>query len=117
MVDVEVEVPAILVVLADQAGFVGFIDGALEGFTLADIFAAEVDVAGVRAHREGGDQAALDEGVGVVAQDFAILAGAGLRFVGIDDEVGGARVFLWHERPFEAGREAGAAAAAAGRRL
>src|SRR5262245_47777898 len=49
--------------------------------------------------------------VRIVAQDVAVLAGAGLGLVGIDDEVGWPAVgLLGHERPFEAGREAGAAA-------
>ena len=41
----------------------------------------------MRAHREAGDQAALDQLVRIVADDVAILAGAGLAFVGIDDQV------------------------------
>src|SRR6516162_10701088 len=44
-----------------------------------------------------------------MAHDLAVLAGAGLRLVGIDDEVGGAGIALGHERPLEAGREPGAA--------
>ena len=45
--------------------------------------------------------------------DLAVLAGAGLRLVGVDDEVVRPPVrLLRHEGPFEAGREAGAAAAA-----
>ena len=51
------------------------------------IFAAHVDVGGVRAHRERGEQRALDQRMRVVAQDLAVLAGAGLRFVGVDDEI------------------------------
>src|SRR4029077_1893557 len=42
----------------------------------------------------------------------AVLAGAGLALVGVDDEIGRALALLRHERPFEAGREAGAAAPA-----
>src|SRR5262249_51558280 len=71
------------------------------------------DVAGMRPHGEAGDQAALDQEMRVVAHDLPVLAGAGLRLVGIDHEVGRAPVrLLGHERPFEAGREAGAAAPA-----
>ena len=45
--------------------------------------------------------------------DLAVLAGAGLRLVGIDDEIVRAVAdLLRHERPFEAGREARPAAAA-----
>ena len=116
VVDDEVEVPAVDVVLADQLGRVGLVDGRLQALALADELAAHVDVAGVRAHGEGGEQRALDQQVRIVPHDLAVLAGAGLALVGIDDEVGGPRIALGHERPLEAGREAGAAAARAGPR-
>ena len=46
----------------------------------------------------------------IVTHDLAVLAGAGLRFVGIDHKVVGPLAhLLGHERPLEAGREAGAA--------
>ena len=55
----------------------------------------------------------------IVAHDLPVLAGAGLGFVGIDDEIVRPRRIggLRHERPFQAGREAGAAAAAQARGL
>ena len=77
-----------------------------------------IDVAGVRAHGEAGDQAALDQQMRIVPHDLAVLAGAGLGLVGIDDEIARPAVrFLRHERPFQAGRKAGAAAAALAGRL
>src|SRR3546814_7991571 len=70
-------------------------------------------VAGGGAHRETGDEAALQQAVRVVAQDLAVLAGARLRLVGVDHQVGRAvAAVLRHEGPLEAGREAGAAAPA-----
>ena len=118
VMDVDVEIVAVDVVLADQPGLIGLVDGALQRLALADELAAHIDVGGDRAHGEAGDQAALDQRVRIVAQDVAVLAGAGLGFVGIDDEVGRPAVaLLGHERPFQAGREAGAAAAAQARRL
>ena len=49
----------------------------------------------------------------IVAHDVAVLAGAGLGLVGVDDEIVRTLLhFLRHEGPFQAGREAGAAAAA-----
>ncbi len=118
VVDVEVEVPAVDVVLADQLGLVGLVDRRLQPLALADELAAHIDVAGVRAHREAGDQAALDQQMRIVPHDLAVLAGAGLGLVGIDDEIVRPAVrLLRHERPFQAGREAGAAAAAQARRL
>ena len=119
VMDVDVERPAVDVVLADQPGLVGLVDRRLQALALEDVFAAHVDVGGVGAHREAGDQAALDQRVRIVAQDLAVLAGAGLGFVGVDDEI--MRPLgvddLGHERPFQAGREARAAAAAQARGL
>ena len=118
VVDVEVEVPAVDIVLADQLRLVGLIDRRLEMLALADEFAADIDVAGVRAHRAAGDQAAFDQKMRIVPHDLAVLAGAGLGLVGIDHKIVRPSVrLLRHERPFQAGREAGAAAAAQSRRL
>ncbi len=105
----DVEVPAVEVILADEFGGIGLVDCALECLALADEFAAHVDVAGVRPHGVGGEQATLDEQMRIVPHDLAILAGAGLGLVGIDDEVARARVCLGHERPLEAGRKTSAA--------
>ena len=87
MVDVEVEVPAVHIVLADQLGLVGLVDRRLQALALADEFAADIDVAGMRAHGAAGDQAALDQEMRIVPHDLAVLAGAGLGFVGVDHEI------------------------------
>src|SRR6202011_3770950 len=86
---------------------------------LPDEFAAHVNIAGMRAHREAREQAALDQQMWIVPHDLAILAGAGFGLVGIDHEIARAAVggFLRHERPFQAGWRAGAAAAAKPRGL
>ena len=78
MVDEEVEVPAVDVVLADQLGRVGLVDRRLQALALADELAAHVGVAGVRPHRERGQQRALDQQMRIVPHDLAVLAGAGL---------------------------------------
>src|SRR3990167_1728156 len=105
-------------VLADQSRRIGFIDRLLQGDALVDIFAAKIDVAGLRLHREGGDEAAFDQKMRIVTHDVAILAGAGLGFVGVDDEIMRPVFDLFrHEGPFESGRESGAAAAAQARIL
>ena len=86
--------------------------GLLEHFTLANVFATQVNVALVRAHCVRRDQAALDQQMRIVAHDIPVLAGAGLGFVSVDDEI--VRTLLHHlrhEGPFQPGREAGAAAA------
>ena len=83
----EVEIAAVDVVLADQLGVVGLIDRGLQPLALADEFAANIDVAGVRRHGAAGDQAPLDQQMRIVPHDLAVLAGAGLGLVGVDDEI------------------------------
>jgi hypothetical protein len=79
--------------------------------------AVDVVVAGGGVHRVAGDDHALDHRVRVVAQQIAVLAGAGLAFVGIAHDVLRAGELARHERPLEPGGEAGAAAAAQARFL
>src|SRR5207342_3375622 len=101
-------------VLADQPRLVRLVDRGLKPFALAYEFAAHIDVTGARAHRETGDQATLDEKVRIVPHDLAILAGAGLGLVRIDDQIARAAVLalLRHERPLQPGRKSRAAAPA-----
>src|SRR6185312_4677293 len=104
---IKIERPAVNVILADQLGRIGLVDRRLQVLALADELAAHIDVAGMRAHREAGDEAAFDQKMRIVPHDLAVLAGAGFGFVGIDDEVARPAVFafLRHEGPFQAGRE------------
>src|SRR5690606_12929938 len=68
---------------------------------------ANIDVSGVCTHRETCDHAAFDQRMRIVAQNFAVLTGAWFGFVSIDDEVmRTAIVFLRHEGPLQASREA-----------
>src|SRR5262249_4892034 len=85
VVDDDLEVPAVDVVLADELGVVGLLDGGLEALALADELAADIDVGDVCIHGAAGEEAALDEMVRIVPQDVAVLAGAGLGFVGVDE--------------------------------
>ena len=118
VMQIEIEIPAVHVALADQLGVVGLVDRRLQCFALADEFAADIDVAGIGAHAEAGDQATLDQEMRIVPHDLAVLAGAGLGFVGVDHEIMRPPVgFLGHERPFQSGRKSGAATAAQARRL
>ena len=114
MMDIEIERPAVNIVLADEPRVVGFRDCGLEMFALQDEFAAHIDIGRVRAHGERSEQRALDQRVRVVAHDLPVLAGPRLGFVGVDDEV--MRAFgvdgLGHERPFEPGRKARASTSA-----
>ena len=118
VMQIEVEVPAIDIVLADELRVIGLVDRRLQHLALADELAADIDVGFVRAHGEAREQRALDQEMRIVAHDVPVLAGAGLRFVGIDDEIVRAAVrLLRHERPFQTRREACAAAAAQARSL
>ena len=49
VMDVDVEIPAVDVVLADQLRLIGLVDRGLQALALADEFAADIDVAGMRA--------------------------------------------------------------------
>src|SRR5229473_1385717 len=99
-------------VLADETGGIGLVDRRPEGLRLVVELAADIDVADMHAHADAGEETAFDELVRIMADDVAVLAGAGLGLVGVDDEIGRPRALLRHEGPFDAGREAGAAAAA-----
>ncbi len=102
----------------EEPGRIGLVDGILEDHRFVVVLAAHVDVGGVRADREARDQAALDQLVRIVAEDFAILAGARLALVGVDHEVARQRpVALRHERPLHPRRKSRATTAAQARLL
>ena len=62
MVNDDVEVVAVDVGLADAGvSLIGLVDGRLQPLALADEFAADVDVTGVNAHGEAGNEAALHQ--------------------------------------------------------
>jgi hypothetical protein len=87
-VEVHIElVPGPTGVLADVPGLVGLVDGLLHVRGLLEELAADVDVGGGGVHGPAGDEAAFDELVGVASEDLAVLAGARLSFVGVDDEL------------------------------
>ena len=108
----DVEIEAVHVVLADELCVIGLLHRGFEPLALADEFAANINVAMVRAHAGAGDQTAFDEEMRIVAHHLAVLAGAGLGFVGIDDQIARPVGRFGHERPFQPGRKSGAAAAA-----
>ncbi len=113
VVDIEIEIPAMDIVLADQLGVIRLLDGGFHPAQLELVFTADIDVASVRLHGERRDQAALDQGLGIIAHDLPVLTGARFGFVCVHDQIVRASPhFLGHERPFQTGREARAAAAA-----
>jgi len=97
--------------LAEVALGTGLLDRGVEDVGLQDVLAADVDERLVGPHRVGGDDHPLDERVGVLLHELAVLEGPRLGLVGVADEVlvHGA---LRDERHLLAHREAGAAAAA-----
>src|SRR6516165_987054 len=99
-------------VFADEAGFVGLVDRRLQTLPLVEELAPDINVTGVNPHSDRGEQTALDQLLRVIAKDVAVLAGPRLTFIGIDAEIGRMVALFRHERPFQPGREAGAAAAA-----
>ena len=105
-------------VLAEQARGVGFLQRRLEArHRLAEELAADVVVADRGVHGVAADRQALDQRVRVVAQDVAVVAGAGLALVGVAHQVLLHRRVARHEAPLDAGRKARAAAAAQARGL
>ena len=75
--------------------------------------AADVDRAERRLDRVRGDDAALDQRVRVRHHQRDVLAGTRFALVRVDHQVAAAWCSPWRqERPLQAGREAGAAAAA-----
>ncbi len=74
-------------VVAEVAGSARFFERFFEAFVDLEDLAVDVVVADLDAHRVGRDRHAFDDDVRVEHQDVAVLAGAGLAFVGIADEV------------------------------
>jgi hypothetical protein len=97
--------------VAEQARGARIVDGTCQDLVLREILAADVDEDGSRLDRMRRDQAALDQQVRVARHDLAVLEGARLRFVGVDDDVL-ARVLHVDQRRLPSHREAGAAAPA-----
>ena len=115
---IEIERIAVNIVLADQPGLIGLVNGRLQAFAFANKLAANINIGGVGAHGEGGEQRPFNEMMRIVTYDLAVLAGARLGFVGVDDHIGRASIGLaGHERPFEASGKTGAAATAQAGRL
>ena len=109
--DVEVDAGA-EDVLAEKALGVGVGDGLFDDLEQVAILAAQIDEAQLRADGEAGDHGAFDDRVRIVEEDDVILAGAGLGFVAVDQDVLRLVGLLGDEGPLHAGGEAGAAAAA-----
>src|SRR5439155_18053520 len=104
-------------VLAEQAGGVQLVDGPLGGAVGGAVLVTDVVVGGGSPRGEGGEHDAFEHLVRVLLHQDAVVEGAGFALVGVDAQVDRAGVVFGQEGPFDAGREAGAAAAAQARRL
>ena len=109
--DVEVEARA-LDVLAEPARFVRLFDRGLKHLGDDRIFRAQIDIALGAADGVAADGHALDERERIALHDHAIGEGAGIAFVGVDDDIFLTGRTIRHRLPLDAGREARAAAAA-----
>jgi hypothetical protein len=94
-VDVDVEVVSGAAgVLSDETGLVGLLNGALKDGGLVVELATDVDVGSGSVHGASSNETALNELVGVLAHDLAVLACSGLTLIGVDNEVAGLGVVL-----------------------
>ncbi|SST07631.1 Uncharacterised protein [Acinetobacter baumannii] len=99
-------------VLAEQAGGLGFVDGAVEVARRVDVFAAQEDVAAVGLQRARGNQHAFHQQVRQLLHEHAVLPGVRLHLVRVAQQVADVqRLVLRHQAPLHAGGEARAAAA------
>ena len=76
------------------------------------IFGAAIDITFARPDRDGGNRHAFDEHERIAFHHHAIGKRAAIAFVGIADDVFEIARRIGDRLPFDAGREAGAAAAA-----
>ena len=104
-------------VRADKIGGTGLGDRALEDAGALGELAADVDVGLLHVVGEAADHDPLDHLVGILVDDVAVLEGARLRLVRVDDQVDGLAALPVHERPLDAAGEPSAAAAAKARLL
>ncbi len=63
---------------ADQTGLIGFGNSLFKNVVFVAIFATNIDITMMRTHRDGGQQATFDKGMGIIAHDLPVLTGAGL---------------------------------------
>ena len=83
-------------------------DGRGEALVQVWVFVAQIDIDILRLDRPRRDQHAFEKAEGVALQYVAVLEGAGLAFIGIDDHEAWPRLGA-HEAPFPPGRESGPA--------
>src|ERR1019366_5880701 len=99
-------------ILAEKALRIGVLDRLLHDHRQVAILAANVDVAGMRTDRDGGNHHAFNDRVRVVLENQAVLAGAGLALIAVAKHVFGFGRLLRHKRPLHSRTEPSAAPSA-----
>src|SRR5262249_36847176 len=102
--DIEVEAAAVDI-LADMAGGAGLLERPLEHLERADVFKSKVDISRCRPGCKAGDQDSLQELVGILFDEQAVIERRRLALVAVDAHQGFLPV-LRKECPFQAAREA-----------
>src|ERR1022692_3230703 len=74
-------------VLAKEALCVGIFDRLLHDDRQVAILAANVDVSGIGAHREGCNHHTFDHRMGIVLENQAVFTGSGLTFVAVAQNI------------------------------
>ena len=102
-------IPAPRCILPQQSRRVRLVYRLIQNHRLVEILPPDVNVRRPGPHGKAGDQAPLDQLVGVLAHYLPVLARAGLGLVGVHHEEARAAVgVLGHEAPLHPGGEAGA---------
>ena len=99
-------------VLAQQVVGVAFSIACLQDAKAAAVFVTQIEVGRGRPRRAAGDDDAFEQLMRILLHQDAIVERARLALVGVDAHVDRAGMVLRQERPLQAAREAGAAAAA-----
>lgn len=85
-IDIEVVARATSVLTKETLG-IGLLNRSLELEALVPKLTTAVDVGGLGTHAESDNEGAFDKFVGVVTEDFSVLASTRLGLISIDDEV------------------------------
>ena len=116
LIDVDVEGKAAAEDIgAEQAVLAGLVDGDLQPADGQGIFGAGIDVALVGVDGPGGDDHALEHGVGVGFEDAAVHESARIAFVGVAQHVFDRTRTGLGKGPLEPGGKAGPPRGPAGR--
>mmetsp|Transcript_99986 Transcript_99986/g.172520 ORF Transcript_99986/g.172520 Transcript_99986/m.172520 type:complete len:201 (-) Transcript_99986:266-868(-) len=95
-------------IVSKIASLVCLLNCSLNGEIFVVELTANVNVCCSRPHGKSCDQGSFDQLVGFHTHNFSVLTGTRLRFIGVDNDIGGpaiSRRCLGHERPLQSRRE------------